>query len=175
MFDNAPAVRPVLYVEDCESDAFLLRRALAKIRSPLLLQVIGDGERAWQYLSGQGPTSRPTMPLLILLDLKLPRKSGLEILASLKAHDVLRKIPVIVLTSSSDPGEIERAYVLGADFCLLKRPRFEGYVQLARAIEAYWLAVRDGAEAHGADPTLHRLRKLAQTAGPIPLTASGGA
>jgi CheY-like chemotaxis protein len=166
MIANTPSLRPVLYVEDNETDLTFLKRALTKIHSSLPMQVITDGRVAWDFLTGKGPTSRPPVPSLILLDLKLPHKSGLEILALIKSHDDLRRVPVIVLTTSTNPEDIDRAYALGADFYFVKRPSFGGCVELARAIDAYWTAVREGAEHLGADPTLHRLRKLAETPRP---------
>src|SRR5688572_5032428 len=155
-------LRPVLYVEDNENDAILFRRALTKIHSSLPLQIITDGQAAWAFLTRQGATCRPPLPSLILLDLKLPRKSGLDILSSLKRDAELKRVPVVVLTSSRERGDIERAYKLGADYYLVKPSAFEECVELARALDAYWLAIRDGAEAPGSDPTLHRLRRLAE-------------
>jgi len=155
-------LRPVLYVEDNENDTILFKRALSKIHSSLPLQVITDGQTAWAFLTRQGATCRPPLPSLILLDLKLPRMSGLDILLSLKRDAELKRVPVVILTSSRERRDIERAYQLGADYYLVKPSTFEGCVDLAQALDAYWLAVRDGADEPGSDPTLHRLRRLAE-------------
>lgn len=158
-----PQVRPVIYVEDEESDAILLRRALIRIHSSLPLQILTDGQEAWEFLTGRGPTSQPPLPSLLLLDLKLPRMSGLELLTALKGHETLRRVPVIVMTSSTQREDVEQAFSLGADFYLVKRTDIRGTQELASAVDAYWIAVRDGAEVPGSDPTLHRLRRLSET------------
>lgn len=155
-------VRPVIYVEDDENDSLMLTRALYKIHSTLPLQVIRDGQSAWEFLTGQGAAPRPPVPSLLLLDLKLPRKSGPELLANLKGHDTLMRVPVVVMTSSMSPEDIETAYALGADFYLVKRSAFEATVELAKAIDAYWKALTLDPESIGSDPTFHRLRKLSE-------------
>jgi CheY-like chemotaxis protein len=160
-----PALRPVLYVEDDENDVILFRRALTKIHSTIPLQVITDGQVAWDFLTGKGASCRPPVPSLILLDLKLPNMSGIEILSSLKSHEALRRIPVIVMTSSTQKRDIERVYDLGADFYLAKRTDFNGAIELAEAVDSYWVAVREGPDALGSDPTLHRLRRMSE---PLP-------
>src|SRR5438477_5135052 len=101
--DRGPSLtspRPVLYVEDNKDDVFFFKLALHKSHSPLPLQTVSDGQAAWDYLTGAGSTGRPTRPSLIVLDLNLPRKSGLDILQALKQDPDLKTIPVIVLTSS---------------------------------------------------------------------------
>jgi len=157
---------PVLYIEDDENDVTFFKRALAGIQSRLPLQVICDGQSAWDFLTGQGSTSRPQRPSLILLDLKLPRKSGLEILASLKQHDELRKVPVIVMTSSRERSDIARAYELGADFYMVKRVDLAALKDLAEAVQAFWEAVVGDPDHSGSDPSLSRLRRLSEPAEP---------
>src|SRR5687768_14040647 len=92
--------RPVLLIEDDENDVIFFRRSLAKIHSDLPLLVIPDGKAAWEHLTGAGSGIRPSRPSLIILDLKLPRMSGLELLTSLKEDPELRNIPVVVMTNS---------------------------------------------------------------------------
>jgi CheY-like chemotaxis protein len=164
-----PEIRPVIYVEDDENDSLMLTRALYKIHSPLPLQVIRDGQSAWEFLTGQGASPRPPVPSLLLLDLKLPRKSGLELLSSLKAHETLKRVPVVVMTSSTRVDDIERAYSLGADFYLAKRADFVATLELAKALDAYWKALTQDPDAIGSDPTFHLLRKLSE---PPPVRAS---
>jgi CheY-like chemotaxis protein len=164
MTDGSAAPRPLLLVEDDENDVYFFQRALAKIQSNLPIQVIGDGQAAWEYLSGSGATHRPTRPSLIILDLKLPRKSGLEILTLLKRDPDLRSIPVIVMTSSRMRADIDAVYALGADFYLVKSPDFAGSVAQARGIHAYWISLCGSPDDPGADPTLSLLRKLSELA-----------
>lgn len=149
--------RRVLYVEDDEADVLLFKRALMRVGGDLPLEVVADGEAAWTRLTACGD-----LPSLILLDLKLPRKSGIEILEGLKRHEVLRRIPVIVMTSSRERIDVDRVYGLGADFYLTKRVDAEGHMELARAIHAYWKAVAGDPDHLGSDPSLSRLRKLAE-------------
>jgi CheY-like chemotaxis protein len=165
-FMNSPEKpsRPVLLIEDDENDVLIFRRSLAKIHSDLPLLVIPDGQAAWQYLSGSGSTPRPSRPSLILLDLKLPKMSGLEILASLKSDPDLRSIPVVIMTSSRAQADVDAVYARGADFYLVKALDAELAMEQAIGIHAYWTALREHPDDPGADPTLFRLRRLAELA-----------
>jgi CheY-like chemotaxis protein len=153
--------RPVLYVEDDEDDILFFRQAFAANHSEIPILHLSDGDAAWDYLSGSGATDRPNRPSLILLDLRLPGKSGFEILTRLKAHPELRRIPVVVLTSSGLSGDAQAAYDLGADFYVVKPMKLGTLRELARAIHAYWMAISGNPDALGADPTLGQLRRLA--------------
>jgi len=103
-----------LLVEDNAADVTLFRMALQGVPVSIDLSVAGDGQKALEFLRGAGGTSGSDRPDFILLDLNLPRKGGLELLGELKSDPDLRRIPVIVLTSSHSPGEIARAYDLQA-------------------------------------------------------------
>jgi CheY-like chemotaxis protein len=161
---NSPTPGPVLYIEDSESDVLLLKRAFAQLRNHIPLLVLSDGEAAWNYLEGSGVLQGPGKPSLILLDLKLPRKSGLEILQSLKEAPGLRNVPVLVMSSSSERSDIDRAYTLGADFYLVKPVEPERRLEMAGAIHAYWLSVCSDPDHVGSDPTLSQLRRMAEPA-----------
>jgi len=113
----------ILLVEDDPDSVTLLQRAFRKAGLTNALQVVEDGEQAVRYLSGQEPYADPErhpLPVLVLLDLKLPRKSGFEVLAWLRREPDLRHLPVVVLTSSREPSDIKRAYDLGANSYLVK-------------------------------------------------------
>jgi CheY-like chemotaxis protein len=132
----------ILLVEDNEDDIFLMRRALkeAEIRNPL--HVVEDGEQAVDYLSGSGQfTDRALFPLptLVFLDLKLPLKSGHDVLAWIKQHPGLQSLVVIVLTSSDEPSDVAKCYKLGANSYLVKPPSAEKLVDLAKSFKWYWL------------------------------------
>jgi CheY-like chemotaxis protein len=153
---------PVLFIEDNESDVLLLKRAFAQLGTHIPLLVLPDGQAALDYLEGSGIIRGPGKPSLILLDLKLPRKSGLDVLRSLKNAPEMKAIPVLVMSSSSERTDIDRVYALGADFYLVKPVEPERRVEMAGAIHAYWLAVCTDPDRVGADPTLSLLRKMAE-------------
>ena len=159
---NPQTPRPVLLVEDDENDVLFLKHAFAKLGSHIPLLVLPDGQAAWDYLVGSGTAQGPAQPSLILLDLKLPKKSGLEILEALKGTAELQRIPVLVMSSSSERVDVDRAYKLGADFYLVKPVGAEARLEMAEAIHAYWVAIHSDPDHVGADPTLSRLRKIAE-------------
>ncbi len=161
---NSEPPGPVLYVEDDANDVLFLKRAFAQLGSHIPLLILSDGRAAWDYLAGSGVVRGAGKPSLILLDLKLPKKSGLEILQSLKEAPELRKTPVLVMSSSLEKSDIDRAYALGADFYLVKRVDAGQRLEMASAIHAYWLAVCRDPDDAGADPTLSRLRRMAEPA-----------
>lgn len=141
-----PQDYPILLVEDNPDDVLLIRRASRKANLLNPLYVVEDGEQAIAYLSGQGiyaDRNRYPLPVLILLDLKLPRKSGFEVLAWLKTHPQLRRIPVVVLTSSRESPDIVRAYDLGANSYLVKPVGFEDLVEMVRTLKLYWLILNE--------------------------------
>jgi CheY-like chemotaxis protein len=139
----------ILLVEDDTNDVLLIQRAFRHARLLNPLQIVGDGEHAIRYLTGQGSyadrTTHP-MPALVLLDLHMPRMSGLELLQWLREQPQFRLLPVVVLTASDQAPDIHRAYELGADSYLLKPGSFEELVQMARRLNSSWLLVNKGAE-----------------------------
>lgn len=132
-------VRPILLVEDNPMDADLTLRAFArrKLANPVLLA--RDGEEALDFLARWDAGEVP--PLLILLDLKLPRIDGLEVLRRYKAHARWRVIPVVVLTSSGDDADVRAAYELGVNSYIVKPVNFDKFLEVAGHIELYWCAL----------------------------------
>ncbi|HRF05151.1 response regulator [Accumulibacter sp.] len=128
--------RPILLVEDNPADVDLTLRALAKRRLANPVHVARDGEEALAWIPRWEAGETP--PLLILLDLKLPRIDGLEVLAGFKAHAVTRKLPVVVLTTSEEDTDIEAAYRLGANSYILKPVDFVRFMDVAAQVEMYW-------------------------------------
>jgi CheY-like chemotaxis protein len=132
----------ILIVEDNPTDAMLIRRAFAKLNIANPVQVVADGDRAVDYLSGRdGYADRTQFPLpaLILLDLKLPRRSGLEVLEWLRSQDGLRRLPVVMLTSSRQSQDVNRAYDLGANSYLVKPVEFDSLQEMLGTINTYWI------------------------------------
>ncbi len=141
--------RPVLLVEDDSNDVILAERAFKKARLSNPIRVVGDGEEAVGYLAGGGVyTDRASFPLpaLILLDLKLPKMSGHEVLEWLRAQPQLRRLPVIVLTSSSDRADINEAYDLGANSYLVKPVEPDALIEMIGAVQSYWMAMNEPPE-----------------------------
>jgi CheY-like chemotaxis protein len=136
----------ILLVEDDPNDVLLIRRAFRKSDVANPIQVVGDGEEAIAYLSGRGPYAdreRYPLPVLLLLDLKLPRKSGFEVLEWLRQQRGLKRLCVAVLTSSSETPDINRAYDLGANSYLVKPVRFEGLLRMVQTLNLYWLIINE--------------------------------
>ena len=128
--------RPVLLVEDNPVDVDLTLRAFARRKLTNPIHVARDGEEALAWLE-RWEAGEP-LPLLILLDLKLPRVHGLEVLAQWKANPVSQAIPVLVLTSSAEDQDIAAAYKLGANSYIIKPVDFEKFLAVADQIELYW-------------------------------------
>jgi CheY-like chemotaxis protein len=134
---------PLLLVEDDEDDVALLRRACRRAGLANPVVVLGDGDAAVDYLGGTGPYAdrgRHPLPMLVLLDLKLPRRSGHEVLAWLRAQaGPIRRLPVVVLTSSARPEDVNRAYEAGANTYLVKPGSAEALLDIVRTIDRYWV------------------------------------
>jgi CheY-like chemotaxis protein len=132
----------VLLVEDDLNDIFLVKRAfkIAQIKNPL--QVVTDGQEAISYLRGEGKYSdRQAFPLprLMVMDIKMPRLSGFEVLEWVKNRSgVLRRIPIVIVSSSDNPADINRAYELGANAYMVKPVNFRAVEHLFESITHYW-------------------------------------
>jgi CheY-like chemotaxis protein len=134
--------RSILLVEDNEDDVFLMKRALkgALISNPLT--VVEDGQQAVEYLSGQGKYAdreQYPFPAIVFLDLKLPIKAGLDVLAWIRQQSDFDNLVVLVLTSSNEPSDLKKAYGLGANSYLVKPPTADQLLDLAKAFKWYWL------------------------------------
>lgn len=132
----------ILLVEDNEDDAFFMKQALkdADIINPL--REVEDGQQAVDYLSGTGEYADHTkfpLPTVVFLDLKLPMKTGHEVLQWIRAQPQFKKLIVIVLTSSSEPVDLNRSYQLGANSFVVKPRTPEELLNLAEAFKLWWL------------------------------------
>lgn len=133
---------PILLVEDNPDDEALTRRAFERSTVANDLQVVRDGQEALDHLFGEGASSRPT-PALILLDLKLPKVDGLEVLKQIRVHERTRLIPVVILTSSVEETDLVAVYSSGANSYVRKPVDFEEFSESVRQLGLYWLVVNE--------------------------------
>ena len=132
----------VLYVEDEEDDVFILRHAWKKAAIANPMHVVTDGAQAIQYLAGEAKFSDRAeypMPFLVLLDLKLPKESGFNVLKWIRTNPAIHTLQVVVLTSSNHPEDIHRAHALGANAYLIKPPTPNGLVEMAASLRDFWI------------------------------------
>src|SRR6267142_899156 len=146
--------RPIiLLAEDREDDVIIIRKAFAKSNFPCLLNVVRDGEQVIAYLKGETPFAdrdQHPLPSLLLLDLKMPRKDGFEVLQWIRAQPAFFALRVVVLTSSRLTSDINLAYERGANSFLVKPADFENYVELSEFINGFWLQFNKTIEVSGA-------------------------
>ena len=143
----------VLLAEDDPDDVLLTQLAFERARLANPLQVVRDGEEAIAYLSGEGAFAdrdRFPLPILLLLDLKMPKMDGFQVLDWLRAEPLFRQLPVAIMTSSDHDPHISRAYELGADSYLIKPPDATAMLNLVQRLHAYWLILNEAPECHPA-------------------------
>jgi len=129
----------VLLVEDSAAEARLAREALRETSFAVELHVASDGVEAMDYLHRRGPFRDAPRPHLVLLDLNLPREDGRDVLRYIKDDSDLRRIPVVVLTTSQAQSDIHRAYELHAN-CYIQKPlELDGFIEIVKSIHRYWL------------------------------------
>lgn len=137
----------ILLVEDNPADVELALRAFRKNRIANVVHVVHDGAEALDFLFDRGAyarTKQSKMLRLVLLDLKLPRLSGLEVLEQIKKDEHLRKIPVVMLTSSREEPDIHRAYELGVNSYIVKPVEFDKFIEAVDKLGLYWLLLNEG-------------------------------
>lgn len=127
---------PILLIEDNPMDVDLTRRAFIRHNLANPLEVLRDGQEGLDFIAGWRAGDR--VPSVILLDLQLPKVSGLEVLQAIREHPYLKTVPVVVLTSSAEDEDIHEAYSLGANSYVVKPVDFEKFIEVARQIELYW-------------------------------------
>lgn len=131
----------ILLVEDSPADVLLARKALEQAKVSNSLNVVSDGVQALSYLRREAPHEQAPRPDLILLDLNLPSKDGHEVLAEIKVDENLKRIPVVVLTTSRDETDIFKAYDLHANCYISKPVDFEQFVHVVQTLENFWFTV----------------------------------
>ncbi len=139
---NQPA--HILLVEDNRMDVELTLDAFHEAKLLNTIYVASNGQEALDYLFGRGKyTDRNTFPLpnLVLLDLKLPGIDGFEVLRQIKSTPILKRLPIVILTSSKEEGDRALSYDRGANSYLVKPVSFDGFLGVVRQIEGYWLSL----------------------------------
>ena len=134
----------ILYADDDADDQLLVKEALEESRLLNDLRFVNDGEELMDYLYRRGPYADPESsprPGLILLDLNMPRKNGREALAEIKSDPDLRRIPIVVLTTSKAEEDIYRSYDLGVNSFISKPVNFGGMTKVMQALGAYWFEI----------------------------------
>jgi len=130
----------VLHVEDEPSDRLIMSSAFRKAAPDVDLQAVVDGDEAIEYLGGRGAyqdRSLHPLPRVVLLDIKLPKRSGLEVLRWMRQQPELRETPVFVMTSSSEPSDLDQAYSFGANSYLVKTVDLKSMREIVRGISEY--------------------------------------
>jgi DNA-binding response OmpR family regulator len=140
---NHRLVKPIeiLLVEDNPGDADLAREALDGSKFNNDLHVVDDGEKAMAFLRREGPYADMPRPDLILLDLNLPRKDGRQVLAEIKEDDYLKRIPVVILTTSKAEEDVIKSYNHHANCFITKPIDLNQFLNVVRAIEDFWLSI----------------------------------
>lgn len=143
MNDESDMMRAIkiLLVEDNPGDVDLTREALENSKMRNTLDVVGDGEAAMAYLRREAPYEEAMTPDLIVLDLNLPKKDGREVLAEIKQDALLRRIPVVVLTSSQAEADVAKAYDLHANCYVSKPLTLDRFVDVVKSIKDFWFSI----------------------------------
>jgi two-component system response regulator len=140
MLNNINPVK-VLLVEDNPGDVRLIQETFKENRFLTELQVIKDGEEALEYLKRKGKYKNKAHPDLILLDLNLPKLDGREVLSEIKSNEELKRIPVIILTSSTNESDIYKSYDLNANCYITKPVDLQNFINVIKSIENFWLTI----------------------------------
>lgn len=135
----APDLKTILLVEDNADDEQLTLRAMRQSEVPNIIRVARDGAEALDHLFGESAGNR--LPDLVLLDLKLPKVSGLEVLQKIRSNPKTRALPIVVLTSSDEERDIVESYNLGANSYIRKPVDFDEFIDAVRQLGLYWLSM----------------------------------
>lgn len=145
---TARRIRPILLVEDNPMDVDLTLEAFREQGVDNPVNVCRDGEEALRYLADHCHPTDAGLPILVLLDLRLPKVDGIEVLRHARTDEVWRQVPVIVLTTSRDTDDIAAAYRLGVNSYIVKPVDFLEFTDVVEAIKKYWLLLNEPPFAH---------------------------
>lgn len=140
---RAPRARPILVVEDNPMDLDFMLQAFEEhgVVNPVL--VCRDGEEALQFIADHAQPDDAHLPLLVLLDLRLPKVDGIEVLRQARQHPFWRQIPFVVVTTSRENDDISRAYELGVNSYIVKPVDFPAFAEVVKQIKFYWLLTNE--------------------------------
>lgn len=141
MDDSQRSPIRILLAEDNEDDAVLIQEALMENRFPFMLDVVKNGEEALAFLRREGVFEKAPLPSLLLLDINMPSKNGLQVLKEMKAESALKNIPVIVLTTSNREEDVVSSYAEGACSFITKPSRYEEFRDRIKTFGLYWAQV----------------------------------
>lgn len=142
--------RDILLVEDNPDDVELTRIAFEEANAAHLLRVVSDGAEALDYLFARGKHADrdpANLPSLVLLDLNLPKLDGREVLQAIRANDATRMLPVVVLTTSAEPFDVDATYALGVNSYIRKPVDFEQFVWAVKQVGLYWMVLNETPDA----------------------------
>lgn len=132
----------MLVAEDDSVAKFFMQRAFDKLQTTSTLQFVSDGVQAIEYLDGRGQYAdrqEYPFPAVLVLDVKMPKLDGFGVLEWIKAHEKLKSLVVVMLTSSDEPVEINKAYALGVNSYLVKTPLYPEFTELVKCMDMYWM------------------------------------
>jgi two-component system, response regulator len=141
-------INQILLVEDNPNDRILTERAFKKSNLGNELVTVADGEEALHYLLGTNDVAPKPLPVLVLLDLKLPKVDGLEVLQKIRSNERTRLLPVVVLTSSVEQDDLVRSYQLGVNSYVRKPVDFNQFVEAVQRLGLYWLILNESPLGH---------------------------
>lgn len=139
--DNNMIEYPILLVEDNPDDVLITKRAFKKGKIKNKLYTVENGVEAIKFLHKEGDYSDAPVPALILLDINMPLMNGFQVLEKIKSDEDLRKIPVIILTTSERDKDIDRAYTLGCNSYIVKPVNFQKFLEVIINAQEYWLQI----------------------------------
>jgi len=142
-YDEMPLVRPILLVEDNPMDLDLALKAMKEQGTTNPILVCRDGEEALEFIEAHKAQDDPDLPLIVLLDLRLPKVDGIEVLSQARQDPLWKKIPFIVLTTSRENSDIDRAYELGVNSYLVKPVDFPSFSELTKKLQLYWVLTNE--------------------------------
>jgi CheY-like chemotaxis protein len=140
---NTSLLRPLLVVEDNDMDLDFCMQAFAEhsVANPILF--CRDGDEALQFIDAHPTPEHPQLPLLVLLDLRLPKVDGIDVLRHARQHPVWKQIPFIVVTTSRENSDISRAYELGVNSYIVKPVDFDSFAEVIKNIKIFWLLTNE--------------------------------